>query len=351
MPTDVVPPPHPCLPSDGAPCDLSASLAAIQSGVDPAVLERDLAGVVSEEMERRHLVGAVVVDRESVILAEEYGHADLEQQTPVRPEYTFRAASVSKLFTTTAVMQLVERGQIELDRELEAYIHGVEFPRRDGKPITPRHLLTHSAGLSEGFIGSQARTRVEWLTLRDYLAGSRRCRGRCARCAASANRARRGRHCDPRGSSERSGAGRRAARRAWRGGGRRRHDRPKVPSSSRRRRARAWISFQCDSSKASGERVYEEADVTTPIADDEALAAECAVRDERVRVVQDDEVDSVLGFEFGDPMHALRGAARPVERRIQEHGQVPIRIRARRPVRPRAEKGGEDTDGSAARRF
>ena len=150
----------------------SSSLAAIRSGLDPAVIQRDLASVVPEEMARRHLVGAVVVivDREGVILAEGYGHADLDQQTPVRPEHTtFRAASVSKLLTTTAVVQLVERGSIDLDRELATYIEGLELPCRDGRPITPRHLLTHSAGLSEGFIGSQARTRPEWLPLRDYV--------------------------------------------------------------------------------------------------------------------------------------------------------------------------------------
>ena len=150
----------------------SRSLAATRSGFDTAILKRDLAGVVAEEMARRHLVGAVVVvvDREGVILAEGYGFADLDQQTPVRPEYTtFRAASVSKLLTTTAVMQLVERGSIDLDREIADYVEGVEFPRRDGRPITPRHLLTHSAGVSEGFIGSQARTREDWLSLREYL--------------------------------------------------------------------------------------------------------------------------------------------------------------------------------------
>ena len=65
----------------------SSSLAEIRSGLDSAVLQLDLAGVVSEEMERRHLVGAVVVivDREGVILAEGYGLADLDQRTPVLP--------------------------------------------------------------------------------------------------------------------------------------------------------------------------------------------------------------------------------------------------------------------------
>lgn len=149
----------------------SSSLAVIRSGLDSVVLQRDLAGVVSEEMARRHLVGAVVVvDREAVIFSEGYGLADLDQQTPVRPELTtFPVASVSKLLTTTAVMQLVERGKIDLDLDIAAYIRGVELPHRDGRPITPRHLLTHSAGLSEGFIGSQAGTRAEWLSLRDYL--------------------------------------------------------------------------------------------------------------------------------------------------------------------------------------
>lgn len=150
----------------------SRSLAATRSGLDNAILERDLAGVVAEEMARRHLVGAVVVvvDREGVILAQGYGYADLDQQTPVRPDYsTFRVASVSKLLTTTAVMQLVERGSVELDREISAYIQGVEFPHRDERPITPRHLLTHSAGVSEGFIGSLARTREDWLSLREYM--------------------------------------------------------------------------------------------------------------------------------------------------------------------------------------
>jgi len=150
----------------------SSSSAEVRSGLDPAILQRDLARVVPEEMERRHLVGAVVVvvDRESVILAEGYGHADLDQQTPVRPEYTtFRVASVSKLLTTTALMQLVERGQIELDRDLSAYIQDFALPHLDGRAITPRHLLTHSAGVSEGFIGSLARTRAEWLSVREYM--------------------------------------------------------------------------------------------------------------------------------------------------------------------------------------
>jgi CubicO group peptidase (beta-lactamase class C family) len=150
----------------------SRAPAATRSGLDDAALQRDLAGVVAEEMSRRHLTGAVVVvvDREGVILAEGYGHADIDQKTPVRPDSTtFRVASLSKLVTATAVMQLVERGDVELDRELSAYVQGVTLPQRGDRPITPRHLLTHSAGLTEGFIGSVARTREEWLPLRDYL--------------------------------------------------------------------------------------------------------------------------------------------------------------------------------------
>lgn len=151
----------------------SKSLAASRSGLDSAALQRDLARVVSDEMASRHLVGAVVVifDREGVILAEGYGVADLEKQLPVIPDYTtFCAASVSKLVTATAVMQLVERGRVDLKRNLGTYIPDLDLPDRGGRPITPHHLLTHAAGLSEGFIGSQARTRAEWLPLREYMA-------------------------------------------------------------------------------------------------------------------------------------------------------------------------------------
>jgi CubicO group peptidase (beta-lactamase class C family) len=94
--------------------------------------------------------GVVVVVRDGQILTQRgFGFADVERRTPVDPARTlFRPGSVSKLFTWTAVMQLVEQGRVDLDADVNRYID-FEIPPRDGQPITVRHLMTHTPGFEE----------------------------------------------------------------------------------------------------------------------------------------------------------------------------------------------------------
>ena len=97
------------------------------------------------------IAGAVVaVVKDGQILTERgYGFADVEKRTPVDPKLTlFRPGSVSKLFTWTAVMQLVEQGKIDLDADVNQYLD-FKIPARDGKPITMRNLMQHTAGFEE----------------------------------------------------------------------------------------------------------------------------------------------------------------------------------------------------------
>jgi CubicO group peptidase (beta-lactamase class C family) len=61
----------------------------------------------------------------------------------------FRPGSVSKLFTWTAVMQLVQAGKIDLDRDVNDYLD-FRIPPKFGKPITMRNLMTHTAGFEDG---------------------------------------------------------------------------------------------------------------------------------------------------------------------------------------------------------
>lgn len=78
-----------------------------------------------------------------------YGYADLKLQKPVDPELTlFRPGSVSKLFTWTAVMQLVQAGKLNLDADINNYLDFKIAPR-DGKPVTLRNIMTHTAGFAE----------------------------------------------------------------------------------------------------------------------------------------------------------------------------------------------------------
>jgi CubicO group peptidase (beta-lactamase class C family) len=79
------------------------------------------------------------------VWAKGFGYADLEDMAPVKPETSFRMASITKTFTAFAVQQLVEAGKINLDAEVQAYVS--YFPKKKW-PLTVRQVLGHLAGIS-----------------------------------------------------------------------------------------------------------------------------------------------------------------------------------------------------------
>jgi CubicO group peptidase (beta-lactamase class C family) len=126
--------------------------------IGPALVQYDMAGAA-----------VAVVAHGELLIAKAYGFDDLSQRRPVDAERTlFRAESVSKVFTATAVMQLVERGQIDLDRDVNDYLDFVIAPMF-GKPITLRNLLTHTAGFVEAVKGSSFIDPAHFPSLGDYL--------------------------------------------------------------------------------------------------------------------------------------------------------------------------------------
>src|SRR4051812_27409072 len=79
-------------------------------------------------------VVVTVVKDGQLLTARGFGYADVEKKTPVDPERTlFRPGSVSKLITWTAVMQLVEQGKLDLDKDVNTYLD-FKIPDYDGKP-------------------------------------------------------------------------------------------------------------------------------------------------------------------------------------------------------------------------
>src|SRR5581483_7570422 len=105
----------------------------------------------------------------------------VDRRTPVDPERTlFRPGSVSKLFTWTAVMQLVEQGKIGLDTDINQYLD-FKIPARDGKPVTMRNLMQHTAGFEEqekGIISADPHSRgfeallKQWVPTRVFAPGT-----------------------------------------------------------------------------------------------------------------------------------------------------------------------------------
>lgn len=94
--------------------------------------------------------GVVVVVKDGQILTQRgYGFADVKARKPVDPQRTlFRPGSVSKLFTWTAVMQQVEQGKLDLDADVNRYLD-FKIPAYQGKPITLRQIMKHTAGFEE----------------------------------------------------------------------------------------------------------------------------------------------------------------------------------------------------------
>lgn len=110
-----------------------------------------LDGMMPSALRAAGVPGAVVVlvkDGQPLV-QKGYGFSDWEKGIPVDAQRTlFRPGSVSKLFTWTAVMQLVEQGKLDLDVDLNRYID-FKIPARNGKALTLRHVLTHTTGLEE----------------------------------------------------------------------------------------------------------------------------------------------------------------------------------------------------------
>lgn len=125
--------------SPAAPTLAKADVDAWLDGMIPYGLATgDIAGAV-----------IVVVKDGTVLTSRGYGFADMKTRKPVDPDATlFRPGSISKLFTWTAVMQQVQAGKLDLDRDINAYLDFKIAPAF-GKPITLRNLMTHTSGFEE----------------------------------------------------------------------------------------------------------------------------------------------------------------------------------------------------------
>jgi len=95
-------------------------------------------------------VVSVVADCE-LVFTKGYGYSDIAGKSPVLPDETlFHIGSITKLFTWTSIMQLVEDGAIDLDADVNTYLKDFSIPDTyPGEHITMRDLMTHSAGFED----------------------------------------------------------------------------------------------------------------------------------------------------------------------------------------------------------
>jgi CubicO group peptidase (beta-lactamase class C family) len=110
-----------------------------------------LQAFIEHEMKAQRLAGMSIalVEDQRVLWTQGYGWADTQNKQPATPQTLYRVGSISKLFTATALMQMVEAGQVKLDAPVQAVLPQFQMRSRFGpaSAITPRQLLTHHAGL------------------------------------------------------------------------------------------------------------------------------------------------------------------------------------------------------------
>jgi CubicO group peptidase (beta-lactamase class C family) len=166
------PPPLITAPSPPTP---KVTAVAQQPSRAPELTKADceafLDALIPSQLRNRDIAGAVVsvVKDGQVLFQKGYGYADFEAKKPVVPDQTlFRPGSISKLFTATAVMQLVEQGKLDLDRDVNDYLDFV-IPKTYPEPVTLRQLLTHTAGFEETLKNLFVAHASDMKPLRTYL--------------------------------------------------------------------------------------------------------------------------------------------------------------------------------------
>lgn len=107
--------------------------------------------IIQNEMEKYRIpsISVCIIKGNGIIWKRAYGYANIERKVPATSETIYLLASVSKQVTSAAVMQLHEKGKIDIDKDIDNYLpFSVRNPKFPGQVITPRILLTHRAGLA-----------------------------------------------------------------------------------------------------------------------------------------------------------------------------------------------------------
>jgi CubicO group peptidase (beta-lactamase class C family) len=134
-------------------------------------VEAFLDGVMPLQLQRENIAGAaiVVVKDGKILFSKGYGYSDVEKRTPVTADATlFRPGSISKLFTWTSIMQLVEQKKLDLDRDVNDYLD-FKIPATYPQPITLRNIMTHTPGFEEAIKNLFVADVKELRPLGDYL--------------------------------------------------------------------------------------------------------------------------------------------------------------------------------------
>lgn len=123
---------------------------------EPLSLARRLDAILLASVEEKRIPGlsAIIAQDDKIVFEKSYGLTDISLGVPATAESVFPLASVSKTFAATIAMRLVEDGYLDLDASIASYLDGVPARHAD---VTPRHLLSHTHGLTDALSDNPGR--------------------------------------------------------------------------------------------------------------------------------------------------------------------------------------------------
>jgi CubicO group peptidase (beta-lactamase class C family)/D-alanyl-D-alanine dipeptidase len=123
--------------------------ADVAPRADYAAIAKALQSFIQHELAGKQLpaISIALVDDQQIVWAQGFGYADPDVKVPATSSTIYRVGSVSKLFTDIGIMQLVERGELQLDAPITDYLADFHPRNPFGKPITVRELMSHRSGL------------------------------------------------------------------------------------------------------------------------------------------------------------------------------------------------------------
>ncbi len=118
--------------------EVEAAIAVLDAWIQATLASREQPG----------LSIGIVYDQE-LVWSKGYGFSNLEKRTPATPGTAYRIASISKLFTATAILHLRDAGKLQLDDPVADFLpwFNIKNPHPEGPVITVRHLITQTSGL------------------------------------------------------------------------------------------------------------------------------------------------------------------------------------------------------------
>jgi CubicO group peptidase (beta-lactamase class C family) len=135
-------------------------------------IDKFVDSVYQIEIKEKNLVGGIflMVKDNKIVYQKGFGYSDKDKKKLMYPDKTIiSAASVSKLFTAAAVMQLVESNKLDLDRDINEYLTDIKVINPFPTKLTLRHILTHTSGFDEVYFNTQLTKKQNLMPLHDFI--------------------------------------------------------------------------------------------------------------------------------------------------------------------------------------